>query len=107
MFPPKFPDVIAHHITLVHGAPPRDASAYGGETAFEVYGYAADDSLETILVKPINGSPIRANGQRFHVTVSLDRSKGRKPVQSNDLIAKGVWSATPLIMINGVLQYVT
>lgn len=104
-FPPKFPDVIAHHITLAHGVPMRELSTYGTEVTFETYGYICDDGLETVLVKPINGSPIRPNGQRYHVTLSLDRAKGRKPVQSNELISKGTWSATPLIRLVGVLQY--
>jgi hypothetical protein len=93
---PRFPEVIAHHITLEFGVPsdtPPPAKA-----SIEVIGYASDDAIEAVVVS-VNGSIIRPDGGVFHVTLSLDRSKGKKPAHSNDLIAsKGYAAVEPLII---------
>lgn len=82
-FPTKFPDVICHHVTERFGVPqghpvPMDAD-------ITVIGYAHDASLEALVVE-VNGVRKRKDGKVYHITLSLDRSQGRKPVESNALI---------------------
>jgi len=84
-FPPKFPDVICHHVTERFGVPngfqaPNDSNV-------TVVGYASDDSLEALVVE-VDGARERKDGKVYHITLSLDRSQGRKPVESNDVIGR-------------------
>lgn len=92
-FPPKFPNVIAEHVTYKFGV---DESAVppAPKTA-EIVGYAYDDSLEAYVVS-IDGSIHRPDGKIFHITWSLDKSKGRKPVQSNTVIESGWEKINPI-----------
>ncbi len=86
-YPPKFPEFIAHHITKEFGVPQSTPE----ETArIKLIGYAEEDGLEVLVVE-VNGSRRRDDGAIYHITWSLDRSKGKKPVMSNDLIRKGDW----------------
>lgn len=87
-FPPKFPDVVCHHITNRFGVAKEDNRPFGQRYAFTVVGYAANDKIEALVVSR-DGSPIRPDGNLYHVTLSLDRSKGAKPVDSNALIRAG------------------
>jgi len=36
----------------------------------------------------LNGSTRRSDGRLYHITWSLDRSKGKKPFHTNDIIHK-------------------
>jgi hypothetical protein len=47
------------------------------------------------LIISIDGSTDRPDGSTYHVTWSLDRSRGRKAVQSNDVIADRGWEPLP------------
>jgi 8-oxo-dGTP pyrophosphatase MutT (NUDIX family)/ribosomal protein S18 acetylase RimI-like enzyme len=94
-FPPKFPDVIAHHVTLQFGVPQDTAVPEAAK--IEVVGYAADDSLEAVVVS-VNGETKRPDGSTYHVTLSLDRTKGRKPVQSNEVVSKGWEPVLPFVL---------
>jgi hypothetical protein len=81
---PNFPNVIAHHVTVefgVHASHPKPP-----QSKVVVYGYVSDDSLEAAVVK-VNGKMFRPDGKRYHITLSLDRSLGRKPVDSNALLS--------------------
>jgi GNAT superfamily N-acetyltransferase/RNA:NAD 2'-phosphotransferase (TPT1/KptA family) len=89
-FPPKFPDVFAHHVTCQFGVP-EDSDAPQAATV-KVVGYAADDSLEALVVE-VNGTTQRPDGKTYHITLSLDRSQGRKPVDSNKVIAANGFTA--------------
>ena len=87
-FPPRYPDAIADHVTLRSDArgdplpPPVDA---------RIVGHADDgDSLEAMVVS-IEGSADRPDGSIFHITWSLDRSKGRRAQESNDLLKECDW----------------
>lgn len=89
-FPPKFPDVIAHHVTENAGV--RKEDYYTPKPAHvRVIGYACDDSLEALIVK-VNGDRKHRDGRTYHITLSLDKSQGRKPFHSNDVIATNEWS---------------
>lgn len=89
-FPPKFPESIAHHITYCFPdkiEPPQVDSV-------KVVGYASNQRLECVVVE-VNGSLDRPRGGIFHITLSLDRNQGAKPVQSNRLLKKGWQNIEP------------
>jgi hypothetical protein len=103
MFPPKYPEFIGHHITSAFGV------SQPGELAttpahIKVIGYVEEDGLEALVVE-VNGSKRRNDGKTYHITWSLDRSKGKKPVMSNDLIARGNWLATDTYEFDAPLKF--
>jgi hypothetical protein len=92
-FAPIFPNVIADHVTLktgtdVHTPLPRD-------TAGEIVGEIDDRAGVQALVVRIGGTTDRADGSTYHITWSLDRAAGRRPVESNEVIARLGWRALP------------
>jgi len=112
-FPPKYPEWIGHHITNRFGVPEEENRPLGRESKFKVIGYAEDDGIE-VLVVARDGSPTRPDGKLYHITWSLDRSKGWKPVDSNEVIANnGMRIAnsnsdfTPTVEFTAPLQYLT
>jgi hypothetical protein len=106
-FPPKYPEFIGHHITQQFGVPigqlddvlPRVRS-----THIKVIGYAETDGLEALVVE-VNGTKRREDGKVYHITWSLDRSKGKKPVMSNDMIAQQGWSPVEPYVFDAQLRY--
>ena len=88
-FPPRYADVDADHVTLRTKAlreplPP--------EVHAEIVGRADDgDSLEAMVVS-LDGTTDRPDGSVFHITWSLDKAKGRKPRESNDLLKERGWT---------------
>lgn len=85
-FPPKFSDFIGHHITVNRGA--KSDQPLPEANSFKVVGYACDpDGIEALIVS-VDGSTTRPDGRTYHITWSLDREAGFKPVSSNDLIAR-------------------
>ena len=87
VFPPKYPDFIGHHITLKFGVLPQ-TPVPDRTPVVKVVGYADDGSLEALVVS-VDGNTTRLDGSTYHITWSLNRSKGRKPNQSNDLLSNG------------------
>ncbi len=82
LFPPCFPDVLAHHITLnMTGNAPASAQV-------KLLGIAIDPRGLECLVVSVDGTEIRPDGKVFHITWSIDRSAGFKPVNSNNVIEK-------------------
>ena len=88
-FPPEWPDVIADHITLDANAEQDDPLPEVGHA--EIVGGINDGEGLQAMVVAIDGSIDRPDGSTYHITWSLDRSRGRKPVQSNDVIAERGW----------------
>lgn len=87
LFPPKYNRVCADHVTLDMGINnvSKIMTRYPNPLV-TVYGYVTDgDSIETVLVS-LNNDITRKDGRKFHITLSLDPSKGRKPVDSNKII---------------------
>jgi hypothetical protein len=82
-FPPRFPDVIAHHVTFQFGGKEVPPPA-----TIVVEGYCSDDSLEALVVS-VNGTTTRPDGEIYHITLSLDRSQGRAPKDSKAVVAAG------------------
>jgi hypothetical protein len=89
---PAYPDVIAHHVTAQFGKDPQMPDF----VTAEVIGFADDGEGVQALIVRINGSTRRPDGGTYHITWSIDRSKGRKPVDSNTVIAEKGW--TPLVV---------
>jgi hypothetical protein len=93
VFPPKFPEFIGHHITYKFGVssdqPLPEAST------LRVVGYACDEAGIEALVVEVDGTTVRPDGKTFHITWSLDREAGFKPVKSNDLIAQQGYEKIP------------
>ena len=92
-FPPAYPDVVAHHVTLKSGTDentplPKDMSG-------DIVGIADDRKGVQALVVRIGGTTQRFDGSHYHITWSLDRKRGRKPVESNDVIKARAWKALP------------
>jgi hypothetical protein len=91
--PPAYRDVIADHVTLLGRAP---ASAPQPEPVeAEIIGAVDDGEGVQALIVEVNGSSKRPDGGTFHITWSLDRRRGRKPVQSNEVIARHPWTDVP------------
>jgi len=81
--PPLHPEVVAHHVTyqFPDQEPPPPISSV------RVVGYAGDHRIECVVVE-LEGSTTRPAGGVFHITLSLDRAQGAKPVHSNRLLKK-------------------
>ncbi len=71
----------------------------------KVIGHTEDDSLETLVVE-IGGTTRRPDGKTFHITWSMDKSKGRKAKQSNDLIAANGYVPVQPITVTGTLEFI-
>lgn len=84
LFPPSHDRFIGEHITEVFGVgdnaklpkPPNDV---------KVIGYYRNNLVEFFTVS-IDGKTDRPNGGKYHITWSINESKGAKPVDSNKYI---------------------
>lgn len=105
VFPPKYPEWIGHHITFEFGVQKGTEGKYGGSQPVKVVGYAEDNGIE-VLVVSVGGVTIRPDGKKYHITWSLDRSKGWKPVDSNKVIQdKGFKLLDRPIPINTTFEF--
>ena len=95
-FPPKFPEVRAHHITVKFDVP-KNQRIPPHQAKIEVVGYASDDGLEAAVVS-VNGKTARPDGKVYHITLS--HNPDRKAVQSNNLLQNG-WIAIKPFVIDG------
>ncbi len=89
-FPPRYPDPIADHVTLAVGGGQQPLP---GPVDAKIVGRADDSRGLECLVVAIDGSTDRPDGSTFHITWSLDRSQGRKPRESNDVLREQGWEA--------------
>ena len=90
-FPPLWPDIIADHVTLDAKASEQDPLP--GESSAHIVGSISDGAGLQALVVAIGGTTGRPDGSTYHITWSLDRSRGRAAVESNDVIADRGWNA--------------
>jgi hypothetical protein len=84
-FPPKYPDVLCHHITeqfpVPAGAEPPKAPA-----RVEVIGtFEEEGRLDGLLVS-IDGTCHRPSGGFYHITMSINKAAGAKAKDSNDAL---------------------
>ena len=87
-FPPIYPDVIAHHVTCRFGF--RNYPDLPPEVDIQAYAMIDDGEGCQVLVVSVDGCVDRPDGSFYHITWSLDRSRGRVPVHSNDVV-KNNW----------------
>lgn len=94
-FPPVWPDVIAHHVTL------RSATGQPlpTQTSGEIVGEVNDGEGLQALVVAIDGTTDRPDGSTYHITWSLDKARGREAVQSNQVLAERGWHAVDPIPV--------
>ena len=92
--PPTHPEVVTHHITHKFPAKHTDNLPEHPKSV-KVIGHAKEDGLEAFAVE-VDGKTHRPDGSHYHITHSLDRSKGKKPVHSNQLINKGYTKIDPI-----------
>jgi hypothetical protein len=88
-FPPRYPIVVAHHVTFKFGDP---GAALPVETSGEIVGEADDGRGVQALVVRIGETTARPDGGTYHITWSL--AEGREARESNAVIAEHGW--TPL-----------
>ena len=96
LFNQDYPDFIGHHITVEFGVdkshpiPPETDDVV-------VIGVASYDGVQALLVA-VNGVVERSDGSFYHITWSLDKAKGKKPVDSNKIIkdAQNVRFVSPI-----------
>lgn len=90
-FPPLWPDILADHVTLDAKASEQDPLP--DESSAHIVGSISDGAGLQALVVAIGGTTGRPDGGTYHITWSLDRSRGRAAVESNDVIADRGWNA--------------
>ena len=85
---PEHPDIIAHHITIAFNKTNEEYEAMKRELQGQlvrVIGLVADNKADA-LVCCFNEQAVRKDMGTYHITLSINRSKGVKPVYSNELI---------------------
>ena len=92
-FPPAYADAVADHVTLAARIGP--GTRLPCETGGAVVGRADDGNGVEAMVVSIGGTTDRPDGSTYHITWSLDRGRGRRPVESNDVIRATGWTALP------------
>ncbi len=90
-FPPTWPDVIADHVTFEPGPSGRTAPVH--DTTAQIVGQADDGDGVQALVVSIGGTVDRPDGSTYHITWSIDRGRGRHPVDSNAVLKQLGWRA--------------
>ena len=93
-FPPKFANVVAHHVTLQNKASKR--ALLPGEMHGEIVGRIDDGRGVEAMVVSIGGTTDRPDGSIYHITWSL--ADGRRAKESNDVLAAGRWQPLELPM---------
>ena len=84
VFPPKYSNVIGHHVTVNFGVPATTEAP--SPAVIQVVGYAdSGDGIEALVVS-VNGRTERPDGSTYHITWSIDPVSGYKPKDSNALV---------------------
>lgn len=92
-FPPKYPEVVCHHVTQRYGFPDGEEVVPPPAAAVKIIGYAdSTDGIEALVVS-VDGKTERADGGRYHITLSLDTTK-YTPIDSNKLLTSGKFTLT-------------
>ena len=81
MFVEVHPDFIGHHVTYMFG---KDSELPENAT-IKVIGRCITDKIQCFVVE-VNGKVARKDGSIYHLTWTINRSKGAKPVDSNRAI---------------------
>lgn len=94
LFPPKNPTWLGHHITETFGVdanhpPPKKPSSV------MLIEYLEEDGIEGFLAS-VDGTVNRPSGGKYHLTWSIDKGKGRKPVDTNNIVDQGKKLSKPI-----------
>ena len=87
-FPPKYPNVVADHVTLRGGATATTPLPKKPESA-RIVGRADDGRSLECLVVELDGTTDRPDGSTYHITWSLGPE--RRARESNDLLRDTGW----------------
>ena len=86
-FPTMYPNVVAHHITVSFGVP-KDTPPPPKPKKVQAVGYInSGDGVEGLLVS-VDGKIDRADGSKYHITMSLNPDK--KAVATNSYVNNAV-----------------
>jgi hypothetical protein len=88
-FPPRYANVIAHHVTLAVGA--TAATPLPPQVTARIVGRADDGHSLECLVAELDGTCRRPDGSTYHITWSL--GQGRRARESNDVLREQGWEA--------------
>jgi hypothetical protein len=102
-FGSKFPDVYAHHVTYKFGISKYSGAVLVKPKKIIVVGYVLGQYIETLIVE-VDGKLIRPDGKTYHLTISLDKSKGKKPVDSNLAIIQNTVIHTKPLEIDTITE---
>ena len=92
-FPPAYADAVADHVTLRAGIGLEDDKP--APASCRIVGRADDGEGVEAMVVEIDGTTDRPDGSIYHITWSLDRARGRRAGESNDVIRKLGWTPWP------------
>jgi hypothetical protein len=92
VYPPTYPNVVAHHVTLSSGSDVR--AGVPDQTRGTIVGRIDDGNGVEAMIVDISGTTDRPGGGTYHITWSLHRAAGREAKESNDVIAKLGWVPT-------------
>ena len=70
-FPPKYPDVLAHHITEKFGVPKPTEPVRHYAANVKIIGYVDDGVGCEALVVEVNEKSTRKDGKPYHITLSM------------------------------------
>jgi hypothetical protein len=95
-FPPAYAvdPSVQHHATFQYGV--NDDSPLPDATSGLVVGHADDLKGVQALVVEIDGGVRRPDGSIYHITWSLDRASGRRPIDSNAVLRAGWRPVAPI-----------
>ena len=83
LYPPRYPEFIGHHITEKFGVS-ADTPPPEEPVLVQAVGYIDNgEGIEGFVVE-IDGSSDRPDGGTYHITWSINRDKGYKPVNTNE-----------------------
>ena len=97
-FQPAYPEVIADHVTLA--VDEKGSRALPRACTGSIVGIADDGAGVQALVVEIDGTTDRPDGSTYHITWSLDKARGRRAKDSNDVLRSRRWQPLDAIPLN-------
>lgn len=90
IFPPVYPDEIGHHVTIKFGVG-KNYTQPSISTA-DIVAYVDDTKGCEVFVVEVDGKIYRADGKPYHITWSIDREAGIKPMHSGEIAKdESIW----------------
>lgn len=86
LYPPTNPTWLGHHITELFGVSDDEPAPDAPQSVYAV-GYINVDGIDGFVVE-VDGSSKRPDGKVYHITWSINKSKGIKPMHTNNVVHK-------------------